>query len=243
MSNITLCPFEITDTHICYPTTNSTWYEGTNNMVKWFIFDPIYRNNYSSLSLYFYYKNNYQYYQTVKFTNIAIDRGFYPFFIDKNFFPINCTENELKWDYSLLLLGNKINPNIVLNSSFSDWIPTNFILIQNASQSCFENINNTMTNSSDIQNNNNFGYMKKIETWKIIVIVICCILLLIILAILIRLLYIKKIIFRKNKNHSEINNIILKEIVYQKPEMKKSIKKSKYNKPNEHINYEKPNSY
>lgn len=236
MSNITLCPFEVTDTHICYPTINSTWYEGTNNMVKWFIFDPIYRNNYSSLSLYFYYKNNYQYHQTVKFTNIAIDKGFYPFFIDKNFFPINCTENEIKWDYSLLLVGNKINPNIVLNSTFSDWIPTNFILIQNSSQSCSNNsygMNNTIINPFNNEKNNEI-HNNNLDKWKIIIIVVLILIFLIISIII--LFLIRKKIYKKI---SKKDNIC--EILFLENEKKDNIK---IIKPDENIiKYEKPNSY
>lgn len=222
MSNITLCPFEVTDTHICYPAKNTIWYYGTNNMVKWFIFDPIYRNNYTSLSLYFYYKNNYQYYQTTKFSNIGIDKGFYPFFIDNSFFPINCTENEIKWDYSLLLVGNKINPNIVLNSTFSDWKPTNFILIQNSSQSCYNN-NNSITNSS-----NNEIYNNKIDKWKIIIIVVLIIILLIILIVIMFL--IRKKIYKKITKNENICEIL--SLKNENENMKPDEKNTKYEKPN-----------
>lgn len=64
MTNVTLCPFEITDTHICYPTENTTLYSNNNSLVKWFILDPIYHNNYTHLNLYFYYRNNYEFHNT-----------------------------------------------------------------------------------------------------------------------------------------------------------------------------------
>jgi hypothetical protein len=227
MSNVTLCPFEITDTHICYPTKKSTWYLGTNDLIKWFVYDPIYHNNYSSLSLYFYYRKNYQYYQTVNFTNIGIDRSFYPLFIDNSFFPINCTENELRWDYSLLLLGDKENPNIVLNSTFSKWIPTNFILIQNASQSCSNNTSNVINSPSNEENNivNN-----KIDTWKIIVIIV---LIFVFLLLLILILFFRKKFFKKNKKEDDIYEIIVEKNII-----------IKNMKPDENIiKKEKPNSY
>lgn len=86
--------------------------------------------------------------------------------------------------------------------------------------------NNTLTNSTNIQNN--FNHTKSIDTWKIIVITICCILFTIISIIIIRLTYIKRIIIKRNKNLNDIKE------VYQKPE---------YIKSNEFINYEKPNCY
>lgn len=232
MTDNSLCPPKLTNNHICYPKENSIWYEGMDFMIKWYIYDPIYHQNYTSLNLYFYYKKNYLYYKTLDFKNIGIDRGYYPLTIDNTFFPINCTENEIKWDYSLLLTGDKVDENIVLNNSLIGWIPTNFILIQNASSSCLNNIiNNTLTdntkNSTIIQNENNIGN-KNIDVWKIIVIVICCVLLIIISVILIRFIYIKKIIIIKRKNNKEINE---------------SIKNLNNNKPDEKINYEKPNSY
>lgn len=244
MNDNSLCPPKLTNNHICYPKENSILYEGMDFMVKWYIYDPIYHQNYSSLSLYFYYKKNYLYYKTLSFKDIGIDRGYYPLTIDNTFFPINCTENEIKWDYSLLLTGDKVDENVVLNNSLIGWIPTNFILIQNASSSCLNNtINNTSIdnskNSSIFQNNNTENI--KIEPWKIIVIVICCLLLLIVSIILIRLTYIKKMLIRKNKDFYEIeenikNINVNKEIIY-----KESNKDEENTKPNEIVIYEKPN--
>lgn len=242
MSNITFCPPKITSKHICYPQEGSMWYENTNNMVKWYIYDPIYHNNYTSLSLYFYYIENYQYYKTISFKNIAIDRGFYPFTIDNGFFPKNCTEKEIKWNYSLLLIGDTIDDNIVLNNTLIGWIPTDFILVQNASKSCSTNItnNNTFTdnsqNSSISQNEYGISGTKNIKNWEIIVIVICCLLFILLSIILLRLIYIKKIIIRKNGNCENIKNINIKEI----KELNKDIIYTKHDINNK---YEKPNSY
>lgn len=196
------------DQPICSPNENSTWYSGTN-LVTWYIYNSIYLE-YDILNLYFYYEKDFNYYQIINFTNIETNRGFYPVNIDNNWFPINCTENDIKWNYTLLLLGNTTNPNYVLNDTLSEWKRVNFNIIQNSSISC-------INNSSNINNSNNYGSDSKLDKWKIIVIVVVIILTIIILSIL---FYIRKKVFIsfKNKN-KKINEtqIYIKEVYYQKP--------------------------
>lgn len=245
MSNLKphICNTNIYSQPVCTPNNNTIWYINTWNFVTWDITNILYFN-YDKLSLYFYYQENYKFYKTVNFTNIGSNDGYYSLLINNSFLP-KCEKNK-NWNYSLLLVGDNVNPDDEITDKLSKWKRVDFNIIQNIS--CSDNNNNTITNSSNIQSESNKNGTKNIEIWKIIVIVICCILLCLITIILIRLMYIKKIIIRKNKNyneknHNEVNCEILKETIYQKPEIKESIKKFNYNKPNEIINYEKPNSY
>lgn len=204
----TVCIKDIKEQPICSPDENSTWYSGSTNLVTWYIYNSIYLD-YGRLNLYFYYEKDFNYYQIINFTNIGTNRGFYPVKIDNSWFPINCTENDIKWKYTLLLLGNTTNPNYVLNDTLSEWKRVNFNIIQNSSISCLNN--NSSINSGNLSSDSKF------DKWKIIVIVIVIILIIVTLSIL---FYIRKklLILFKNKN-KKINkkHIYIKDVYYQKP--------------------------
>jgi hypothetical protein len=229
---------------VCFPNSKSIWYNGTYNLISWDITNGLYFS-YDKLNLFFYYRKNYQFFKTVNFTNIGASDGYYSVLVKNDWFPENCSQNNITWDYSALLIGENINPDDQINNKVSEWKRIDFKVVQNGT--CIDNINNSTinnntSNSSSVQSDTHFSNAK-IDTWKIIVIVVCCVLLCLITITLIRLIYIKKIIIRKNKNYNEINGKNLKEIINQKPDINESIKDSNYSKPNEYINYEKPNSY
>jgi hypothetical protein len=227
MTDPTTCITYNKEQPICSPNENSTWYLGTQNLVTWYMFNSIYLP-YDSLNLYFYYKKDYFYYKTINFTNIGTNRGFYPIYIDNKWFPINCTEKDIKWNYTVLLIGNKLNADIIINDTFSQWKPVNFNIIQNASSNCFNN-NYNITNDNNTNSKSNQEI--KFDTWKIIIIVV-----LIIMAIIISIFifYIRKkiFIFFKKENKHNISN---EKISYNK--------NVSFQKPNEINKYEKPNSY
>lgn len=231
MSNTTLCPFNITSTPVCTPDVNTTWYEGSHYFVKWFIYHPDF-DKYEIINLYFYYMENYQYYKTVNYLNISSIRGYYPVFIDNSFFPINCTEKDITWDYRLLLIGNNIDPNSVLNDTLGigKWHPTKFYLVQKSSNSCSNNIysNSTFSNSSGIQSESNLSSSKIMDTWKIVVITICCVLFILISMILLKLTFFKNSKELKNKKLKYIKQ----ETIYIKPDQKDS-KIIEIHKPNQ----------
>lgn len=212
MVDLTSCISYNKDQPICLPNENTTWYLGTKNFVTWYIFNPIY-NPYESLNLYFYYEKDYFYYQTINFTNIGTNRGFFPVFIDNQWFPMNCTEKDINWNYTLLLLGNKINPNNILNDTLSQWKPVKFNIIQNASLSCSNNNNYNISNINNEDNKTG----NKLDTWKIIVIVI---LIIVTLIITILLFYIRKKLFRFFKKDNNLNEkiIYIENVCYQKPD-------------------------
>lgn len=215
MTDPTKCITYNKDQPICSPNENSTWYSGTKNLVTWYIFNSIY-NLYDSLDLYFYYEKDYFYYKTINFTNIGANRGFYPVYIDNNWFPINCTEKDIKWNYTVLLIGNKLNADIIINDTVSQWKPVNFNIIQNASSNCFNNnYNNTNGNNTNKINNQE----NKIDTWKIIIIVVLIIMIIIITILIIS---IRKKFFRffKKENEDKILNekiICIEGMPFQKP--------------------------
>lgn len=242
-----LCNVKIANQPVCLPTNETIWYKNTWNFVSWDIKSPYYIK-YNKLNLYFYYQENYKFYKTVSFNNIGANNGFYSLLVNDRFFPI-CEENK-NWNYSVLLVGEGVDPDNEISSMIPTWHRIDFNVIQNGT--CSDVINNSTINNNNTSNSSVIQDVTnpsntKIDTWKIIVIVICLLLIIIISIILIRLIYIKKIIIKNNKKlnktESNIITIDIKENMYQKPGIKEQIKDSNYNKPNEIINYEKPNCY
>lgn len=241
-----ICYSRTEEQPVCLPNNSTIWYKNTWNIVNWDLTGLLYIR-YERLSLYFYYQENYNFYETLSFKNINRGNGYVSLLVNDSFFP-SCVQDK-KWNYSLLVLGNDTNPDDVINNRLSDFKRIDFNIIQNGT--CTDKFNNstiknnTLTNSSNMNNNDNISV--KMETWKIIVIVICCLLFIIISIILIRLIYIKKIIINKNiksnKNEKNIITIDIKEKIYKKPDLKKSEMKLVCNKPDEFIKCEKPNCY
>lgn len=216
MTDPTTCITYNKEQPICTPNENSTWYSGTKNMVTWYMFNSIYLP-YGSLDLYFYYEKDYFYYKTINISNIGTNRGFYPVYIDNNWFPLNCSERDINWNYTLLLIGNKINPDNILNDTFSKWKPVKFNIIQNASSTCSNNNNYNITNVNNTakkyEQENNF------DTWKIIIIVV---LIIMILIISILIFYMRKKFYNFFKKENEDKNlnekiIYIENISFQKP--------------------------
>lgn len=194
MDNNTLCQLKYTNQPICNPNINTTWYQGNNKLITWSIYSPLY-SNYKSLNLYFYYRKNYQYFSTINFTNIGINKGYYSILIDYNWFPTNCTENDITWDYTVLLLGNGMNPNNELNNTLSEWVPVNFNLIQNKSNVPCLNIDNqtSITNNSTSNIIPSNYKSNKMDIWKIIVIVISLLIFILICLLFIKIKFYKKV--------------------------------------------------
>lgn len=199
-SNPVNCNPKIYSIPICLPDNSSLWYNGTFNLVSWDITNILYYP-YDKLNLYFYYRNEYQFTNTINFTNIGAKDGYYSVFINNNWFP-SCEENKT-WNYTALLVGNDINPEDQINNKVSKWKRIDFNVVQNGT--CSDNI---PSNTSNSQNTNSNPNNIKLENWKIAVIVICCSLFIIICLILIKIKF-----FKKMKNKDIEIKIIEKEII------------------------------
>lgn len=115
-------PIICNNSTICSPTNTSIWHENSWNIIKWNIFDTLYIN-YDKLDIYFYYRENYQYYNTFNINKIPVNKGFQPIFLNNTYF--NKKENNTLY-YSILVIGEGINPNDELNNTLSKWKPINF---------------------------------------------------------------------------------------------------------------------
>lgn len=202
-----LCSTKDYNQPVCTPTSTSVWYNDTYNIITWDITNGLYFY-YEKLNLYFYYRENYIFYETVNFKNISANKGYYSLLVDKNWFPKNqYNENNITLDYSLLLVGNDIDPYKEINDRTSKWKRVDFKLNSNNTY-----INKTVTQDSS----NNIKNNLKMDVWKIIIISICCFLIIVILLILIKIILFKKKQKTINKNN-EINEIIIDK-GFQKPD-------------------------
>lgn len=226
--------------NICSPKNKDLWYKDTYNLITWEIAYPYYKIPSSpTLSIYFYYQENYQYYHTFNYTNININDGFHVVYINDSFFPNNNELNK-KWEYMVIIVGNSTNPDEEINNIFSNFPKVEFNIIQNMTslptsisiQSSTSNIIPTSSENSINNGNINYNYKNNnIETWKIIVITICLILLFLI-SFLGIWIYRKKRFLKSTIEYEESINI---EIIYEKPDLKdlKDINKFDYQKPNQ----------
>lgn len=226
--------------NICSPKNKELWYKDTYNLITWEIAYPYYKIPSSpTLSIYFYYQENYKYYHAFNYTNININDGFHVVYINDSFFPNNNELNK-KWEYMVIIVGNSTNPDEEINNIFSNFPKVEFNIIQNMTtlptsisiQSSTSNIIPTSSENSINNENINYNYKNNnVETWKIIVITICLILLFLIIFLGIWI-YRKKRFLKSTIEYEESINI---SIIYEKPYLKeiKDIKKLNYQKPNE----------
>lgn len=226
--------------NICSPKNKDLWYKDTYNLITWEIAYPYYKIPSSpTLSIYFYYQENYQYYHTFNYTNININDGFHVIYINDSFFPNNNELNK-KWEYMVIIVGNSTNPDEEINNIFSNFPKVEFNIIQNMTtlptsisiQSSTSNIIPTSSEKSINNENLNYNYKNNnVETWKIIVITICLILLFLIIFLGIWI-YRKKRFLKNTMEYEESINI---SIIYEKPDLKEinDIKKVNYQKPNQ----------
>lgn len=207
--------------NICSPKNNDLWYKDTYNLITWEIAYPYYKIPSSpTLSIYFYYQENYQYYHIFNYSNININDGFHVVYINDSFFPNNNELNK-KWEYMVIIVGNSTNPDEEINNTFSNFPKVEFNIVQNTTtlppsisiQSSTSNIIPTSSENSINNGNINYNYKNNnIETWKIIVITICCIFFILILFLGIWI-YRKKRILKSTIKYEESINI---EIIYEK---------------------------
>lgn len=235
--SLKICKLTGTDNSICLPKNNDVWYKGTYNLITWSIMYPYYNIPKSpTLSIYFYYQENYQYHHTLNFTNININDGYHVIYINDSFFPNN-NENNKKWQYMVIIVGNSTNPDKEINNLFTNFPKIDFYIVQNTSVLPSSTIYSQSPTISSIYTNTetsinvNENINKKFETWKIIVIIICFILF-ILISTVVFLNYRKKRKFFKNifKNKKSFENI---EIIYSKPDQKNSKNNIIYQKPNQ----------
>lgn len=100
---------------ICCPQENTIWKYNTYNLLVWSIMYPPYSND-SLIDIYFYYKENYQYYHIINLTDVNVGFGYHVFYIDDKWFPISLDFNTTKsWNYTVLIVKNKVNPDNELN--------------------------------------------------------------------------------------------------------------------------------
>jgi hypothetical protein len=68
----------------------------------------------------------------MNFTDISLGKGYQIVYIDKKWF-LNETTNigrSQMWNYTIIIMGNKVNPDLQLDNTFSPFKNVNFNIIQ-----------------------------------------------------------------------------------------------------------------
>lgn len=201
---------------ICCPYKSLIW-NSRFNLITWNMMYPAYGNN-SLIDIYFYYIKDYQYFHIMNFTDISVGIGYYIVDIDNKWFLNTSLETGVmkEWNYTVIIVSNKINPDLELNDKLSNYRSVDFTIIQNGTLTQSSTYSNLPTPTDSISNRNtknDNGYKNSLEIWKIIVIIVGVIIFLLIVFLLIY----KKIF--KNKTAKEFHNEHITEvIIFQKPD-------------------------
>lgn len=203
------------DMAICCPYKSLNW-NSKFNLVTWNMMYPAYGNN-SLVDIYFYYIKDYQHFHIMNFTDISVGIGYYIIDIDNKWFLNTSLETgKMKeWNYTVIIVSNKVNPDLELNDKLSNYRSVDFTIIQNGTLTQSSTYSNLPipTNSISDENRKNYVYKNGFSIWKIIVIILGLIIFLLVICLLIY----KKI--RKRKTTKEFHDEHITEIIiYQKPD-------------------------
>lgn len=199
---------------ICCPNYDSTWYSETYNLITWEKINPAYFN-YNLLDIYFYYKKDYQKIHIMNFTNISVGKGYYIVYVDDKWFlnnSLNLGETKT-WNYTIIIVGNKINVDNELDNTFSPFKSVDFNIIQKGKINT-SNITQIIpvSNSTNYVNSEQTIQKDKFDIWKIILIVISFIIIIIICFLIYKLK-----IYKKVKKSFKSDEKKTSETLYQKP--------------------------
>ncbi|CAO3638753.1 unnamed protein product [Cunninghamella echinulata] len=199
----------------CAPITTDTWVNGSTHEFVWNYNYPFFVGS-STIDLYLYYKNNFQYTLIKTWPGLPRLDGEMSTTVDDTWFPTIAHNENVNWTLYFYILPTGMNPKNELQNTASQFPrPTDFNVIQLPSPSSSSPNNNNNSNNNNNNNNNtspssdtntSSSLSSGLPGWGIALIVLGCVALIVALGIFLWAIFIYLPRKKRNQTNNANNN-------------------------------------